>query len=364
MTRSCCYILTVQDQFDIWKQWNPSESIRCVRLEEVETDCKRYLKGYVVFKSRTRFNTAMKALPGEAHIETSKMDDAVKLYSQENRLHDGILIEHGTLLDRGERLRFGKHAKREGISYGDAAASLTEVNRRKWDVVQKFMDGTPLRNILTEYPGLMTGNFNTFESIAKRVQMEEDQTEMKERAEAVTLRQWQQTLDNELNQKADDRKLIVYLDYRGNAGKSFYIRNRMDRFPNTTGLVTNAKTESMLHIASKFIQPDVIFFDLYKCMGGDNDIINYGCIEAIKNGTFISPKYDSHVIRWKKCPHVVIMTNNQLKWSMMSLDRWDVRELVLEGDEVHCKHVCTYNLLDATKNCTNNTSCLSQRFSS
>jgi len=67
----------------------------------------------------------------------------------------------------------------------------------------------------------------------------------------------------------------------------------------------------------------IIIFDVPRT---NSNHVSYQAIEQIKNGKFFSPKYESGMCRFNK-PHIVIFANEPPNTSMLSEDRWIIREL-------------------------------------
>ena len=76
--------------------------------------------------------------------------------------------------------------------------------------------------------------------------------EMQEEAERAVLRPWQSDLENALRNfqktKNRDRSVIVVLDQAGGAGKSFFVRHYMAKYPKTAVSVAQGKTSDMNNI--------------------------------------------------------------------------------------------------------------------
>ena len=142
------------------------------------------------------------------------------------------------------------------------------------------------------------------------------------------LRLWQSALLVELQGEPDDRKLIVYLDEEGGAGKSKFKMFYDSVFPRTSFSYVNGTSKHIkFQIGSLPYDPRVIFIDLPRQGFGDKEYsTNYSVMEEVKNGSFSSPKY-AGVEKNMAPPHIVIFTNNPLAYDKMSHDKWDRREL-------------------------------------
>lgn len=56
----------------------------------------------------------------------------------------------------------------------------------------------------------------------------------------------------------------------------------------------------------------------------------YGGIEALKDGLFFSPKYESAMVFYNP-PHIFIMSNWQPDTTQMSMDRWQIFHITKDG---------------------------------
>lgn len=63
------------------------------------------------------------------------------------------------------------------------------------------------------------------------------------------------------------------------------------------------------------------------CPRSQQDYINYGAIEQIKNGLIFSGKYEGTQLVFNS-PHVIVFANEPPDYSKMSMDRWNVVQIV------------------------------------
>ncbi len=147
---------------------------------------------------------------------------------------------------------------------------------------------------------------------------------MREKVANVEWKDWQQELMTKvIEAPVSDRDITVVLDERGNTGKTFFAKHVVMKDNKNAIYLNNGKTNDIMHCMTKKPDASVIFFDLTRTTHG---IINYQAIEQIKNGAYMSGKYDGQecISDYKK---VVIFTNEPLNWNAMSLDRWKILHL-------------------------------------
>jgi len=154
---------------------------------------------------------------------------------------------------------------------------------------------------------------------------------IKERFEGKPLRKWQQELVNEMTfTKADDRKIIWYVDNKGNGdndkggnkGKtwiSLYMAVMMG-----AAVFANGKSSDIAHAYND--EPIVIF----NFSRTQEERLNYSVLECIKDGVLFSSKYNSRT-KYFNPPHIIVMANWCPRANAMSQDRLDIRYFK-EGD--------------------------------
>lgn len=126
---------------------------------------------------------------------------------------------------------------------------------------------------------------------------------------------WQRELVDYLRGVPDPRKVVWYVDYVGNSGKSYFCTHYMD---NSSYYVTGGKASDIFY---GYNYEKVVFFDLARMK---QEIVQYDVMENFKNGQFYSTKYESKTVKFN-VPHVVVFANFDPDRSKLSEDRWDVR---------------------------------------
>ena len=144
-----------------------------------------------------------------------------------------------------------------------------------------------------------------------------------QQAKQVEWKPWQQHLFNSLAKEPHPRRIFVIVDPVGNSGKSFFVQNYYRLFSTNTVLISNTRDSDMLYVAKNALERRVILLDLSR---SDANCINFGVIESLKNGFFVSSKYRSSIVDGPP-PHFVIFTNSELDYKALSLDRWFIVRL-------------------------------------
>ena len=137
-----------------------------------------------------------------------------------------------------------------------------------------------------------------------------------------TLRPWQVQLHDEIKGYVTDRrKVIWYVDEKGNEGKSTFsiwlTRQRglgVYRFPGSS------KRDCVAYCL-KECEPKCVIFDFAR---DDFHTCDYGLLEELKNGQLFSQRYKSVVVDFDP-PMVIVFANTEPELKKMSADRWDIR---------------------------------------
>lgn len=167
------------------------------------------------------------------------------------------------------------------------------------------------------------------------------------------LREWQKKLFDELVEKPDRRKIVWYVDWDGNCGKTFiatYLKCH-----SSCKYIENAKSGDIKYAYSG---QKIVIFDLTKSV---QEKLNYQALESVKNGIFFSPKYES-TDKTFPIPHVVVFANWPPEDEKMSADRWEIRYISEKNGDCRLTNKyasryklppkrCTYltNLIDGRK---------------
>lgn len=130
---------------------------------------------------------------------------------------------------------------------------------------------------------------------------------------------WQNELMGIINEEPNDRTIMWLWDDQGNVGKTTFMKYLM-RFHGAIPL--EGKKNDILHIAAEN-NSDLYIYDIERSLEG---YVSYGSIEKIKNGTFMSGKYEGGVID-RNPPHVIIFANFEPEVEKLSMDRWFIKKI-------------------------------------
>lgn len=146
------------------------------------------------------------------------------------------------------------------------------------------------------------------------------------RAPAPRLREgeprlWQAELAGELEEPADDRSIIFYVDPEGGKGKSWFQAWYMSNMPSETQVLSAGKRDDIAHSIDK--SKSVFFFNIPR---GGTEYLQYTILEQLKDRMVFSPKYNSSMKFLAKTPHVIVFCNEYPDMHKMSADRYVIRE--------------------------------------
>lgn len=144
-----------------------------------------------------------------------------------------------------------------------------------------------------------------------------DESDCKRSCPEDKLMKWQQKVITILeNKPQDDRQIMWVIDFEGNSGKSYlakYLRLHHGAFT-THSEGIRSQDFSFVYKGQK-----LVVFDYPRHTEADQ--INYGLLEALKNGTLFSPKYESRVLHFENV-QVLCFTNIEPNYLKLSADRW------------------------------------------
>lgn len=129
---------------------------------------------------------------------------------------------------------------------------------------------------------------------------------------------WQLQVMEIINQTPDNRTINWFWEPTGGVGKTTLCKYLVVKH---NALMLTGKSADMYHMLAKYPNKRVLI--LVDCPRSQQDYINYGAIEHIKNGLVFSGKYEGAQLVFN-CPHVFCFANEPPNKGLMSEDRWNV----------------------------------------
>jgi len=132
---------------------------------------------------------------------------------------------------------------------------------------------------------------------------------------------WQLDVVNLLKDKPHKRYVHWYWEPTGGKGKTTLAKYLVVKHD---ALMLTGKSNDMYHMISKYPRKRKLF--VIDCPRSQQDYINYGAIEQIKNGLIFSGKYEGAQLVFN-APHVIVFANEPPDESKMSMDRWVITRI-------------------------------------
>lgn len=133
-------------------------------------------------------------------------------------------------------------------------------------------------------------------------------------------RQWQADLAAELEEEADRRSVIFYVDPDGGNGKTWFQQWFFTNHPNDVQILSIGKRDDLAHV----IDPTkkTFFFNVPR---GGMEYFQYTIAEQLKDRMVFSPKYNSRMKFMMQNVHVVVFCNEDPDMEKMTEDRYILR---------------------------------------
>lgn len=266
---------------------------------------KPHLQGYIEFKSPITMMNAK-----------SRLDPNMK---KKSKVHIESAWE-----DREKNIRY---CKKDESKNPEAEEKWFEVihkekkqgERTDWHKMHDFIKDEPdFKKFAEEFPETAIKYHAGVDRLIRATIQTQQLEDFKEQFNDVQLQEWQAQLTNSLLREPDDRTIRWVYDIKGGKGKTWlskYLvaKHGAARFENGAGK----------DIAHAYEGEPIVIFDFSRCT---EERVNYGIIEAIKNGIMFAPKYNS-CCKYFKSPHVVCFANWEPNRGAMSQDRWYITNL-------------------------------------
>lgn len=184
-------------------------------------------------------------------------------------------------------------------------------------IAEAITDGADLRIIDSEFPE-QAAKYNQW---VRRMISYERQKNLQ--VPQITLRPWQEDLVQLLSTPPHPRQILWYWDPNGNAGKTTFARWLMTT-PLFTKRVAYFRGGKHADVAYAYDYEDVVVFDYCR---DSIEFISYSVLEHLKDGMIFSTKYES-TRKIFNPPHVLVFANQEPNRSKLSLDRWNVHQIL------------------------------------
>jgi len=269
--------------------YDPTWMSALVYQEEVGANGTHHFQGYVECVNRMRMQQVKDAFGVDCHLEQRR----------------------GT---RRQAMDYCRKEPRVGGPYefGNVAAAAQGRRNELHDFLEAVAAGVSHEETFENYP-LVHARFPQFvrDSFERRRQLALPAPQLELRPG------WQTNLAATLAGDPHPRKVLWHTDRVGNTGKSYFAHNLSP----APYVITGGRQADIL-FAYSFQK--VVIFDWPRHA---EDRFPYQIVEFFKNGYFLNTKYQSRPVRFE-IPHVVVFSNSGPDLNALSLDRWDVTDII------------------------------------
>lgn len=269
---------------------DPSVAYLIVGREVAPTTGTRHLQGFIRFNKRLRFAGVRNLLP-QCHLTSARGT------LQQNRDYcskEGDFDEWGTCPAHqpGRRSDFERYLEWLGTLESEPSE----------------------RELITMWPALYgryRGSMRRMAAeICPRPQLRDG-----------PLRPWQEALQTELEQPADDRRVRFFVDRDGGSGKSWFCGHAFSKLDGVQ-ILGPGKRDDLAHAID--VRTRIFLFNVPR---GNAEYLNYGLLEMIKDRMVLSPKYESTMKILIHTPHIVVFMNEDPDMTKMTPDRYEITYL-------------------------------------
>ncbi len=162
------------------------------------------------------------------------------------------------------------------------------------------------------------------ELIKKRRKALKDKAFAQEYPPNIVWKPWQKEVIEIIKNKPDKRSINWYWENRGNVGKSYLCKYLAIKY---NVIICEGKKDNIFNQVMSCIdggkEPTIILCDIPRTQ---QDYMNYGAIEQLKNGMLYSGKYEGGQAIFP-IPHIICFSNAEPDMSKMSSDRWVIKRI-------------------------------------
>lgn len=272
---------------------SPHVTYAVVGREVAPTTGTPHLQGFIIYKNPQRFSFFHRHVTSACHLEVARAKSSV---ASDYCKKDGDFEEYGQLPS--------EQGRRTDLE-----------NFQAW--VQSQAVQPSERSIARQFPALYLRYRSTLLDLA--VHLRPGPQLMLGEPE---LRDWQQGLDDLLDEDPDDRTISFYVDPEGAKGKSYFMRYYLSKKPDDVQCLSVGKRDDLAYA----IDPTktIFFFDIPRgCM----EYLQYPVLEQLKDRVIFSAKYQSTTKFIDHNVHVIVFCNEFPDEEKLSEDRFHIVRL-------------------------------------
>jgi len=251
-----------------------------------------HLQGFLILPSPQRFSFLHPRLCPRAHLEVARAkSDVASDYCKK----EGDYDEYGSLPD--------SQGKRSDID-----------TFKEWITAQSQRPSE--RTVASAFPALYLRYRSNLMALVGHLsphpqfRLEHD------------LRDWQRSLQRELESPPDDRTVDFYVDPEGAKGKTYFVRHWLQAHPDETQVLSVGKRDDLAHAID--CTKSIFLFDIPR---GSMEFLQYSVLEKLKDQMVFSGKYESGLKVLPQQVHVVVFCNEEPNLLALSPDRFNIVNL-------------------------------------
>lgn len=317
--RGLNYCFTINNYTDdherLLKEYYDAGNCECICYgrEIAPTTNTPHLQGFIVFKTVKSFKQVCALKQFEWHI---------------SRMIKPVLANYRYCTKDGNHVLYGKAPITSKKEQGEMGKEKGKSSRRTDidEMIKDIESGMSRQDLLRKHSKFAmqyTKGFETYYNEFKPSLKYDITADPK-----VTLYPWQSKVIEYIKQPIDDRKILWIWDSVGNVGKTSMSRHLLS---NGFLRLENGTSANISYIWNG----ENVVFDYSR---SQQEHINYGIMESIKNGMVMSSKYEG-ISKVYSPPHVIVFANWPPKVGVMSEDRFDIHEIDYDSKDYAVTHV-------------------------
>lgn len=130
-------------------------------------------------------------------------------------------------------------------------------------------------------------------------------------------RDWQLELVERLEQPADARTVVFYVDSEGGKGKTWFQQWYLSKYPERCQVLSIGKRDDLAYMIDAL--RSIFFFNVPR---GGIEFLQYPILEQLKDRMVHSHKYNSRIKIFRSNVHVIVFSNEMPDLNKMSSDRF------------------------------------------
>lgn len=140
---------------------------------------------------------------------------------------------------------------------------------------------------------------------------------------------WQKEIINIIKEPGDKRKIYWIWEEEGCAGKSTFAQYCYIKYG---AIPLEGKKNDILNVAAAH-RSKIYMYDVERSLEG---FISYASIEKIKNGFYMSGKYEGSIVSDRR-PHIFVFANFKPEEHKMSKDRWIIKNIGKDIEDINVR---------------------------